>query len=123
MSKLITVCIVCVFLSSCATFNPDPWTKDQVIMQGIVSSLNVIDWGQTLDITERHDEYYEINPMLGKHPDRGEVNRYFACSMVLKVLITHLLPSKYRAYWLGGNILISGYLVDHNYRVGLRVNF
>ena len=123
MLKLITTCIVCIFFSSCATFKPDTWTQDQIIMQGIVSGLNIIDWGQTLDISERPDEYREINPILGEHPDRGEVNRYFACSIALKILITHLLPSKYRDYWLGGNIAISWYLVDHNHRVGLRVNF
>ncbi|MBW2178751.1 MAG: hypothetical protein JRG81_00015 [Deltaproteobacteria bacterium] len=123
MPKLITICILCIFFSSCATFNPDPWTKDQIIMQGVLSSLNIVDWGQTLDIADRPDEYREINPILGDHPDRGDVNIYFASTMILKVLVTHLLPTEYREYWLGGNIALSGYFVHHNHRIGLRVNF
>jgi len=119
--KPATIILTCLLFFGCATC--DPWTKEQVLLQGTSLSLNVIDWGQTLDIVDRPDEYYETNPILGKYPDRGEVNRYFACSMALKVLITHLLPSEYRKYWLGGNILVSGYYVQNNYRIGLRVNY
>ena len=113
--------IVTFIFSGCA-YTPDKWTKKQIILQGTATALSVIDWGQTLDIVDR-PEYYEINPIIGKHPSRADVNRYFACSVILKVLITHILPSEYRKYWLGGNILISGYFVNNNYQIGLRVNY
>jgi len=91
--KHTTIILICLLCFGCAT---DPWTKEQVLLQGVMSSLNIIDWGQTLDIADKPNEYYETNPILGKHPDRGEVNRYFASTMMLKVLITHLLPFEYR---------------------------
>ena len=94
-----------------------------MLLQGVATTLNVIDWGQTLDIAEKPDEYSEINPILGKHPSRAEVNRYMACSMTLRLLIAHVLPSKYRNYWLGASIMVTGYLVGHNYHLGLRANF
>jgi len=112
--------LTCLLFFGCAT---GPWTKEQALLQGVMSSLNIIDWGQTLDIADKPNEYYETNPILGKRPDRGEVNRYFASTMMLKVLITHLLPFEYRKYWLGLNIIVSGYCVQNNYRIGLRVNY
>jgi len=114
------IILFCILLSGCAT---DPWTKNQVLLQGATSTLNVIDWGQTLDIADRPDKYYETNPILGEHPSRAEVNKYFACLMGTQILITHLLPSKYRKYWLSLNIAVSGYYVHNNYRIGLRVNY
>ena len=116
-----TIIILALLFAGCA-YTPDPWTKDQMLLQGVTSSLNIIDWGQTLDIVDNH-EYYETNPILGEYPTRAEVNRYFAYSLGLQLLITHLLPSRYRNYWLGCNIMVSGYYVQNNYRIGLRVNF
>ena len=120
--KYLLVIISVLVLSSCA-YTPDRWTKEQVMLQGVSSTLNIIDWGQTLDIVDKPDTYCEINPIVGKHPSRAEVNRYCACALIGKILVTYLLPSKYRKYWLGSNILISGYLVQNNYRIGLRINY
>ena len=110
---------------NCASidYRPDPWTKSQAIAQGAVTLLSVIDWGQSLDIADNPDQYREINPALGDHPDRGRVNLYFACSILIKAVVTWLLPSKWRKYWLGGNIAASGYLVEHNQSIGLEVKF
>ena len=116
-----TIIILALLLAGCA-YTPDPWTKDHMLLQGVASTLKVADWGQTLDIVDK-PEYWESNPILGKYPSRAEVNRYFAYSVGLQLLITHLLPSKYRNYWLCGNIMISGYYVQNNYRIGLRINF
>jgi len=116
----IKMLFICLLLTSCAT---DPWTKNQVGLQATATALQVIDWGLTLDIADKPEDYYEINPALGRHPSRGRVNCYFICSVGLKILITHILPSEWRGYWLGSNILVSGYLVHHGYKVGLRVNF
>ena len=121
--KLILAILFCVLFSGCATYKPDPWTRDQILLQGVATTLNIIDWGQTLDIVDKPDQYCETNKYLGKHPSRRKVNKYFACSTGFQILVTHLMPSSWRKYWLGGNIMVSGYYVNHNYHIGLRVNF
>lgn len=87
------------------------------------TTLNIIDWGQTLDIADKPDEFREVNPILGEHPSKGRVNTYFALASLAKLGITHILPSKYRKWWLGFNIAVSGYCVGNNYHIGARVNF
>ena len=119
-----TVLISC--LCSCAAlqnYKPDTWTQDQVILQTAAHALTVIDWGMTLDIASQPDKYWEINPVLGEHPSRSDVNRYFIASILSKTLITHLLPTKWRKYWLGLNIGVSGYLVNRNYGIDLKMDF
>jgi len=124
MLKSILIIVLGCLLCSCATFkNADPWTGEQIVLQSVAAVLKVADWGTTLDIVEKADRYYEVNPVLGKHPSKNEVNKYFMVSMGTQILITHLLPSEYRNWWLGSNILISGYWVKNNYGIGLRINF
>jgi len=101
----------------------DKWTKTELGLQALSTSLQIIDWGQTLDIAEKPDRYREINPLIGEHPSRGRVNTYFAVSVLSNIFIAHLLPSLWRRVWLGSRIMISGYLVNGNYGIGLRVNF
>ena len=117
--------IILAFLlfAGCAHYKPDPWTKNQVILQGVATGLKIIDFGQTLDIAKNPDEYYEINPIIGKHPSTSRVKKYFYASLITQPIITYLLPTDYREAWLGANIVISFYLVERNYGVGLRVNF
>lgn len=119
--KTVLMALVLMLIAGCAHF--DPWTKEQIVIQGVVTGLNVIDWGQTLDIAGKPDKYCEINPIIGEHPSKGRVNCYFATSIIVKILITYVIPSKYRKYWLGCNIAMSGYLVHKNYRIGLRINY
>lgn len=112
--------LVCLLLCGCAT---DPWTRNQKIMYGASLGLKAIDYGQTLDIASKPEEYDEINPMIGEHPSRGRVTSYFIGSTIVHTLISHVLPTKYRTTWLLSSIVVSAYLVNHNYSIGLRVNF
>lgn len=113
----------CILFSGCATFKPDPWTKEQVMLQGASTVLDIIDWGLTLDI-ESKDEFYEKwNPALGEDPSRKDINIYFPCFIAGKYFVAWVLPSDYRKYWYGGTMTISICCVGNNYRIGLRVNF
>ena len=117
--KLIPIILIILF-TGCAT---DPWTKNQKILQGTSTALHMIDWGQTLNIADEPDKYEEMNPIIGKHPSRSRVNTYFALSGLAKIAIAHIMPSEHRKWWLGFNIMISGYCVQNNYRIGVRMNF
>lgn len=116
--------IILLFLFPLTSNAADKWTRNEIGLQVISTSLQVIDWGLTLDIVDRENEdYYEINPILGKHPNRSDVNTYFVISAISNILISHFLPSDWRKMWLGSRIIISGYLIDRSYGIGLRINF
>jgi len=112
--------IICLPISAQAA---DKWTKAEIGLQTLSTSLQIIDWGQTLDIADKPDQYSEINPIVGEHPSRGRVNTYFAVSVLSNILIAHLLPSTWRKVWLGSRIAVSGYLINKSYGIGLRINF
>lgn len=85
--------------------------------------LDIIDWGQTLNIADNPDKYYEHNPILGDHPSRGEVNRYFVAGMITTTLIYKLLPEKYADLYIKGMIGMEVYYVGNNYHIGIRCRF
>ena len=91
-----------------------------------------MDWGHTRYIAENPDEYYEINPILGDHPDRRKVDIYMAASAIVHPLITGLLPKeseilglklKPRAIWQSVSIGLSAGLVMHNFNLGIQMEF
>ena len=84
--------------------------------------LHLIDWGQTLDIADRPDQYRELNPILGSHPTRGEVNRYMAASAVSVLYLDEYVFKKNKIF---RNVVMTivGTVVVRNTTIGLRVNF
>jgi hypothetical protein len=121
--RLITAIILLVFFASPALAT-DNWTTTDKYMQVGVTVLTVIDWMQTRAIAmTRDDGYWEaINPILGNDPSTGRVDNYFACSVVVKGLISHFLPRKWRGRWQGWCLGISTAFIVHNERIGVRIN-
>lgn len=116
--KTFLILILC-FIPAVATA-ADPWTKQDVALEATYILLHALDWGQTRQIARAPDRYYEaLNPLLGRHPSQGRVDAYFALSTIAHAGITHLLPAKYRPYWQGVTIGISGYCVGLNLSIGL----
>lgn len=111
----------------------DKWNIEEKIAQGVSIVLSIIDWGQTLDIADNPDKFYEKqNFMLSKHPSRGSVNLYFLLSIAGKTALVHVLPRDYnlwgrdikpRRIVQGVYIGISGYNVTRNYTLGIRMGF
>lgn len=108
-------------------------SPQEVVLQSYWTAAAVIDWGTTLDITERYDEgYYEMNPFLGKRPSRGEVNTWFLIGIPVKWLVTWALPREayfFDIKWyprktfqiIGASIQTAA--VVNNFSVGLKINF
>ncbi len=119
MKTLITVIL---FLSLTSPVHAE-WTKKDTAFQLTYTAVHLADWGQTLDIARNPDSYYEINPIVGKHPSVGRVNTYMALSLIVHTGISYLLPSKYRRWWQIGTIGVTTSLVIHNNSVGLKVRF
>lgn len=100
----------------------DPWTKTDYALQGILLVLDVMDYNQTMQFTQKKT-HYEDNKLLGEYPSRSRVNNYFLGLAVLHVAVAMTLPKPYRTMWQGTFIGIEGYCVRHNYRAGIRVSF
>lgn len=87
--------------------------------------INLIDWGQTLDIVREHEAggtRFERNPILGKHPSRSRVNTYFALSHLAHYGISKW-TTKYRTPWQYGSIGVSGFIVGRNFYIGLSFGY
>jgi len=98
-------------------------TYSDVLLEAIFIGLVLVDWGQTLNIADNPQRYHEYNPILGRHPSRGEVNTYFALAIPLHTVVTYALPQKWRKYWLVGTIVPQAVCVGNNFAIGLRVSY
>jgi len=100
------------------------WTPKDVARQLAFEGLLVLDWGQTLDISARPGEYREYNPVLGDHPSRGDVNRYFLTCALVQFAIAHYLGhGALRSAWQYSGIGLEAGVVANNRSIGLSVRF
>ena len=100
----------------------DPWTKQDTYWQIGVLVTQIIDWGQTREIAV-NPEYYETNPIFGKHPTLQEVDMYFIACIAGNYLIAKALPNNWRRKWQIGSMLLQSYFITNNYRIGLKISF
>lgn len=99
------------------------WDKADYYREAGWQVLHVVDWGQTLEIARNPDRYWEMNPIMGKHPSVGNVNFYMGLSSIAHAAVSVLLPEKIRPYWQWISIGVSGACVINNFNVGLGVKF
>lgn len=98
------------------------WSKEDSYREAAWQTINFIDYRQTLQITKK-DNYYEQNPLLGAHPSRGDVDKYFAASALVHYGISCALPFHYRRSWQWMTIGFSSAIVYRNFQIGLQLNF
>ncbi len=99
------------------------WDSKDTYYQGAVVSALLIDMGQTLHIADNPNKYYEMNPLLGKHPSKEKVVGYFMGGIGAHTLIAMALPQDYRRVWQCVGIGIESLAVYHNDRVGVKLEF
>ena len=121
--KIILLSATAIILASCAGYRPEPLTKAQIAGEAAFTLLHVMDWGQTLKTTDDPDYYEATNLLLGKDPSRGSVNLVMGAGLVLHPVVTYILPSKYRWWWIGPTTAAQAGLVIHNHSIGLGWGF
>jgi hypothetical protein len=99
------------------------WSQADITFEATYLTLHVVDWGQTLNIVERHEKYHEVNPILGRHPSRDRVNTYFALAAVAHVALANWLDAPARTYFQIGSIALEASVIGHNYQIGLHTSF
>jgi hypothetical protein len=97
------------------------WDSKDTYYQGAVVSALLIDMGQTLHIADNPNKYYEMNPLLGKHPSKEQVVGYFMGGIVAHTLIAMALPQDYRRVWQCVWIGIEGAVIYNNYNIGVKI--
>lgn len=100
----------------------DPWSTADVTREAVYLAVVAVDWGQTLDIAN-HDGYTETNPMLGPHPGRGNINKYFLAGIVLQAAAIHYLPARWRPVVQNVGIGFEVGTTMRNYKIGLSLDF
>lgn len=101
------------------------WSKTNTVLESTWQGVNLIDWGQTLDIADkcRTTGIHERNPLLKRCPTFKQVNRHFAIGALLHFGASYVLPSKYRAGWQWVTIGVGIKFIDNNARIGLEMKF
>ena len=92
--------------------------------KGIIAfnMLQTIDMLQTLEIAN-NDDYYENNPILGKHPNEFQVITYFIVRGFAHYEATKMIPLKYRNVWHTYNIVYNYDVIRDNHNIGIRIEF
>lgn len=121
MIKWILIILIIFVTSPVLAF--DKWSIQDKALEAAWQSIHLMDWGQTSMIARNSDRYYEMNPILGKHPSTQMVHGYMAVGALAHLGVTHILPKKWRPYWQGVTIGMSGICVVNNFNVGLGVRF
>lgn len=100
----------------------DSWSEGDKWRQVAYTALHVADWKQTHVIAD-HPYWGDINPVLGAKPSSGEIDKYFAATLVAHYVIVDQLPSKWRRRFQYFTIGFQATAVGWNYSTGVRVRF
>ena len=92
-------------------------------LYGTFIGLQVLDAVQTMQISRHPDQFRETNPLLGSHPSDA---RIIGTKLLFSGALTWALwDSSHQTRKLSLGTLDAFYIgvVDHNYRVGIRIGF
>lgn len=99
------------------------WSRQEKLMEAAYLTSHAIDWQQTRYIAKHPEEYRELNPILGSHPETWEVDAWFLGTAILHPVVTHYLPKEYRPLWQGLTLGMSMSTVGWNLQMGIKLDF
>jgi hypothetical protein len=120
-----TVIVIALILTSCTGCASLPY--EQRTEEGVYQALHLADMMQSLDI-KNHPGHHEANPILGPHPNDGQVLAYFAAEAGLHYAVTKALydgdaPMWAQRLWQGAWIYWEADNVYTNNQHGIRFTF
>ena len=82
------------FSIGCSHFklHPRPWKKEEKVAAGFFVGAHIVNAYSTKRHQDYPDRFYEINPILGRHPSKGKIGIYFSLSGIGTLLIAHFYP-------------------------------
>ena len=79
-----------------------------------------MDWSQTRFISANLNSYHEKNIILGRSPDAGRVNRYFALSALNEIIFSRLLDDEDAMAFRVSIAVFESAVVVHNAAIGIK---
>lgn len=115
---------IAAFTAPANCFALDDWRPVDTKRAIAFAVLDGIDWAQTRSIARNPDKFYEMNPILGRHPTVAQVNRYFLKEQMIGFGVSRLLPADFhgiplRASWQTMIISTEVWCVSHNAQIGV----
>lgn len=111
MKKLLTILVLTIILGNSGCINliphPRPWTKSEKTAAWFFVAAHTANAFTTEAHQNHPDMYYEVNPILGRHPTDSEIAGYFSLTGVATLITTHFYPElrKPVLYGYGGTNL------------------
>ena len=101
------------------------WSDEDTQRQLSYLLLHGVDWGQTKTIARNPNKWSETNPILGKHPSAGDVDKYFALTGLGHVGLSLLLSDpKWRKLFQNLTIgLEAGVTGRNKFHLGIGTDF
>ena len=81
--------------------HPRPWTRSEKMAAAFFIAAHTAN-ALTTEAHQNHpDRFYEMNPLMGKHPSDVEIGAYFSLTGVGTLLVTHLYPELRKPLLIG----------------------
>ena len=114
---ILMMVIVFPWLIGCAAidFTPRAWTTGEKVAAAGFVAAHSANWYSTKRALS-FDNVYEMNPILGKHPEGSEVASYFIVSGLIGLGVAHYMP-EWRYWILGGYAATNIYFTFHDMRL------
>ena len=106
---VVTVCIIGALFSN--------WSINEKILFGATMGVSYLDYRQTQSLESLGRE--ELNPILGKHPSKGEISNYFLLSAATKYLVADQVGHKWRSKVLWLILFVETSVVSRNVSIGV----
>lgn len=94
-----------------------PLAAQKIVFPIVATSAIATDCGTTLHVLGKGPQYFERNPILGKHPMPSDVVGLCLLGTAATLGIGHLLPKKARPWFNVGVAVIEFAAALHNSRV------
>jgi len=88
-------------------------------LQVASTGLLLADWQQTKQIASNPD-FFEYNPILGRHPSQSRVNGYFGAVVVSNLIVGEVVKEKYAKWYYWTIIAVETAIVSRNISIGVK---
>jgi len=122
MKKSFILLVLLLFLIPTEGITRDEWTTQDKVLEAFWLALHTVDHLQTRYITKHPDRYWEMNPLLGRHPSTFMVDAYFIIGSLLHIWIVDIVSQEHRKFLQGLAIVVSGTCVFHNFSIGIKMD-